>query len=61
MNGERKIVTKYDPPPIPFRGCDWTAVFDDYDGAEDSHCPMGHGYTEQDAIDDLLMEAEMDE
>lgn len=23
----------YDPPPIPFRGCDWHWVHDDYDGA----------------------------
>jgi hypothetical protein len=48
----RKIVTKYDPPPIPFRDADWSAVFD-----YDLGSPIGHGPTEQDAIDDLLMEA----
>jgi hypothetical protein len=50
---DRKIITKYDPPPIPFRECDWSAVFDGYDLGD----PVGHGLTEQDAIDDLLMEA----
>jgi len=47
------IITKYDPPPIPWREADWSAVFDDYDLGG----PIGHGPTEQDAIDDLLMEA----
>lgn len=49
-----KIVTKYDPPPIPVRAFDWTAVTDNYEPG----CPIGYGYTEQQAIDDLkeLME-----
>lgn len=51
--GER-IVTNYDFPPIPDRRFDWSAVTDSYDGAPDSHCPIGHGRTEQDAIDDLV-------
>lgn len=50
----RKIVTKFDPPPIPVRECDWSATFDDYDLGS----PIGHGATEQNAIDDLLIEAE---
>lgn len=49
----RKIITKYDPPPIPFRECDWSAVFEDYDLGS----PIGHGPTEQDAIEDLMQEA----
>lgn len=53
MTDPRKIVTKYDPPPIPFRDCDWSAVYDDYDLGS----PIGHGATEQEAIDDLNMEA----
>lgn len=53
----RKIVTKYDPPAIPIRDCDWSAVFDDYDLGD----PIGHGATEQEAIDDLKMEAGMEE
>lgn len=57
MTDLRKIVTKYDPPPIPFRDCDWSAVFDDYDLGS----PIGHGATEAGAIDDLKMEAGMDE
>lgn len=56
MSRERKIVTKYDPPPIPWRGADWSAVFDDYDLGS----PIGHGATEQEAIEDLHMEAELD-
>lgn len=49
----RKIVTKYDPPPIPFRDCDWPATFEGWDLGD----PIGHGLTEQDAIDDLMQEA----
>lgn len=56
MTHPRKIVTKYDPPPIPWRDADWSAVFDDYDLGS----PIGHGKTEADAINDLMMEAEMD-
>ena len=48
------IHTNFDYPPIPVRDFDWSAVTDNYDGAEDSHCPIGHGLTEQDAINDLL-------
>lgn len=58
MNADpRKIVTKYDPPAIPMRDCDWSAVYDDYDLGS----PIGHGATEQEAIDDLKMEEGMDE
>ena len=48
------IHTNFDYPPIPVRDFDWSAVDDNYDGAEDSHCPIGRGRTEQDAINDLL-------
>ena len=48
------IRTSFDYPPIPDRRFDWSAVTDSYDGAEDSQCPIGHGRTEQDAIDDLI-------
>lgn len=49
------IRTNYDYPPIPVRQFDWSAIDDDtYDGAEDSSCPIGHGATEEDAIEDLL-------
>lgn len=47
------IHTYYEHPPIPCREMDWAAVDDGYDGAEDSHCPVGTGRTEQEAIDDL--------
>ena len=47
---ERKIVTHYDPPPIPYRGWDYCALREG-DTGEDL---TGHGATEQDAIDDLL-------
>ncbi len=51
------IRTDYWAKPIPLRQFDWTAVDDDtYDGAPDSHCPIGYGATEQDAIDDLLIQ-----
>ncbi|WP_156041740.1 hypothetical protein [Bradyrhizobium sp. URHD0069] len=44
-----KIITKYDPPSIPVRAFDWSAVTDDY---EPGH-PIGYGYTEAQAIEDL--------
>lgn len=50
----RKIITSFDYPPIPFRGCDWSAVFDGYDGSEDSGEPIGRGSTEKEAIHDLI-------
>jgi hypothetical protein len=50
-----RVRTEYDPPPIPVRSCDWSAVDDDtYDGAPDQHSPVGYGATEQAAIEDLL-------
>ena len=46
-------------------GQEWTAIDDDtYDGAEDSHSPMGWGRTEKQAIDDLkdrIRERNLDE
>ena len=54
MTGNVKIVTSYIYPPIPDRRFDWCAVTDDYDGAEDSHCPIGYGPTEAEAIADLM-------
>lgn len=54
----RKIVTDFDMKPIPTRNQDWTAVFDDYDGAEDSNCPLGRGATEKEAIENLICEVE---
>ncbi len=54
-----KIRTSHDYPPIPTRDMDWSAIDEDtYDGAEDSHCPMGHGATEAEAIADLKEQLE---
>ncbi len=50
-----KINTRYWAKPIPMRGFDWIATFDDYDGAPDSgnsHM-VGCGATEEEAILDL--------
>lgn len=52
------IHTTFVYPPIPVRQFDWQAVTDDYDGADDSHCPVGHGATEFEAINDLLEQIE---
>jgi hypothetical protein len=53
-----KIRTHYDPPPIPLRNFDWSAVDDQtYDGPG---CPVGYGATEQEAIDDLMLQIEDD-
>jgi hypothetical protein len=55
-----KIHTSHDYPPIPVRDMDWSAVTDNYDGAEDSSTrnQIGRGATEQEAIDDLLDQLE---
>ena len=45
------IITKYDPPPIPIRQFDWSAIDDD---TYEPGCPIGWGATEQEAINDLL-------
>ena len=51
---DRKIVTHYNPPPIPYRGWDYCAMREG-DTGEDL---TGHGATEAEAIADLLdMEA----
>ena len=47
---DRKIVTHYDPPPIPYRGWDYCAMREG-DTGEDL---TGHGATEAEAIADLL-------
>jgi hypothetical protein len=47
-----KIITHYDPKPIPVRAFDWTAVTDEYEGGH----PIGHGRTEAEAIEDLREE-----
>lgn len=51
---ERRIISHRVDPPIPFRGCDWTAVFVDYEPGE----PQGWGRTEREAIEDLEERAE---
>lgn len=49
------IHTSFDYPPVPWRGDDWHAITDNYDGAPDAGWqPVGRGATEQEAIDDLL-------
>jgi hypothetical protein len=50
MGEAMKIVTNYDPKPIPERGFDWEAVTDNYDLGS----PVGHGLTEKEAKLDLL-------
>ncbi len=64
INGIR-VRTTFEHPPIGLRSFDWSAVDDDtydvdcdYDGYF-STCPIGHGETEQEAIEDLL--AQIDE
>jgi hypothetical protein len=56
------VRTNFDHPPIPVREMDWSAVDDstyDADCDQDGFfttCPIGHGVTERDAINDLLMQ-----
>lgn len=50
-----KIITRFVCPPIPVRNCDWQATRDSYEAGD----PIGHGPTEQAAIEDLLAWEEM--
>ena len=44
-----KIVTHFDPKPIPLRQFDWSAVTDNYEPG----APIGYGTTKEEAIQDL--------
>jgi hypothetical protein len=58
--GPVRIVTHYDPSPIPDRSMDWSAVDDhSYGGAPGDK--IGYGATEQAAIDDLREQYAEDE
>lgn len=54
------IITAYDPPPIPMRQFNWSAVRDGYDGGDRwaggdvPGDPIGYGRTEAEAVADLL-------
>lgn len=48
----RRIVTEHVNPPIPVRGFDWRATFEDYEPGDS----IGTGGTEQEAIDWLIAE-----
>jgi hypothetical protein len=45
----RIIIANYDPPPIPVRKFDWSAVLDTYDAGD----PIGWGRTRDEAVADL--------
>jgi hypothetical protein len=45
----RKIITKFEHPPIPLRHLDWVAI---YEGDEEDGL-RGWGSTEQEAIENL--------
>ena len=45
----RKIITHPICPPVPIRSYDWQATREDYDLGD----PVGHGETEEEAIQDL--------
>lgn len=53
----KNIITSHDPAPIPLRQFDWTATYDDYEPGD----PIGHGATEQEAIEDLRLNTEDEE
>jgi len=48
------MIILYDPPPIPLRQFDWSAVRDGYEPG----MPIGRGATEEAAIADLLEQEE---
>jgi len=50
MSREARIITDYDPKPIPDRRWDWVAARED----DDDGNWVGYGRTEAEAIADLL-------
>lgn len=55
-----KIETDFWKKPIPTNKFDWSATYDNYeggDGYDEPAGPVGHGATEQEAIDSLLANA----
>lgn len=48
------IETHYWPKPVPSRVFDWSAIWDNYEGGD----PVGHGPTEEAAIEDLKQDTE---
>lgn len=46
----KAITTENICPPIPIRNYDWMATREDYDEGD----PVGHGETEEEAVQDLL-------
>lgn len=60
VRSANSLRTKYDPPPVPFRDCDWSCVSDNYDASyEDGQWVtnerVGYGRTEYAAIQDWLI------
>ncbi len=51
---KHKIQTRHIFPPIPIRNFDWSATFGNYEPGQ----PIGHGATEQEAIEDLKAQVE---
>lgn len=63
MSLERRIVTHYWQKPVPSNQFDWCATLDNYDVDCDergffSHCPIGYGATESEAIENLVEQLE---
>lgn len=50
----QKIITAHVFPPIPWRHFDWQAYYDGDEPDDDGGMCVGHGATEQEAIDDLV-------
>jgi hypothetical protein len=48
------MIILYDPPPIPIRDFDWSALRSDYEPG----MPIGRGATEEAAVADLLEQEE---
>lgn len=56
MASNHKIITHFWAKPIPIRGFDWTATYDNYeggDGESERGGPVGYGMTEAEAVFDL--------
>jgi hypothetical protein len=50
-----QIVTHYWPKPIPLRQFDWEAWIDGDEPDDNGHMRCGHGRTEEEAINNLII------
>jgi hypothetical protein len=54
--GDLLVSVVRDPPPIPARDCDWSAVVD----GQEEYGPYGYGATQDGAVENLLSQLDLE-